>query len=68
MKDIVDCMNADPAVKGLMQAREQRLKKEAEGKHEQPTAKAMVMSDEDSRVLLLTKIKQHIKMRKEQNQ
>lgn len=62
----------DSTVKGLMQAREQRLKKEAEGKHEQCVAKqptkTMVMSDEDCRVLLLTKIKQHIKMRKEQNQ
>ena len=69
MTDIVDS-----TIKGLMQARERRLKKEAETKHEQPVpvamrpSKAMVMSDEDSRLLLLTKIKQHIKMRKEQNQ
>lgn len=71
MTDIVD-----PTIKGLMQARERRLKKEAEGVREQPVAKAKVMprvrmsvmSDEDYRVLLLTQIRQHIKMKKEQNQ
>lgn len=77
MTDIVDS-----TVKGLMQARERRLKKEAEAKHEQPVPVALrpskaevmpgvrmpVMSDEDYRVLLLTKMRQHIKMRKEENQ
>lgn len=71
MTDIVDS-----TIKGLMQARERRLKKEAEAKHVQPVAKTEVMpgvrmpvmSDEDYRILLLTQIRQHIKMKKEQNQ
>jgi hypothetical protein len=71
MTDIVDS-----TIKGLMRARERRLKKEAEAKHEQsvpktevmPSVRMPVMSGEDYRVLLLTKMRQHIKMKREQNQ